>query len=280
MNTEELKVRKKALGYTNKMISELSGVPLGTVNKIFSGATDAPRYDTLHAIESVLRERKYHKEKGRFVYNFGDAGSSTLRVEENVLATVYNVQKAPGEYTVEDFDALPDDCRMELIEGNFYDLGWPTLPHQIIAGEIFGQIYNCLSAHPEKRCRAFMTSTAVNLVSDNRTVVVPDLTVVCGPEALSDPAHITGAPDFVLEVLSPSNRDHDLVLKCRLYRENGVKEYWIADPESERLLVYYFPERDLPISYTFDQVVPVGVSDGVCSIDFRCLKDDLSHFRR
>jgi len=89
MTAEELRARKKALGYTNKMVSELSGVPLGTVNKLFSGETSAPRYDTLRAIEAVLKAREFQKDKISYSYSFPEAVSSTARVEESVLATFY-----------------------------------------------------------------------------------------------------------------------------------------------------------------------------------------------
>ena len=107
MTIEELKARKKALGYTNKMVSELSGVPLGTVNKLFSGETSAPRFDTLKAVEAVLKAREFQRSKSSYGYSFPEAVSSTARVEESVLATFYGVHKGSGKYTAEDWAAMP-----------------------------------------------------------------------------------------------------------------------------------------------------------------------------
>ena len=267
MTIEELKARKRALGYTNKMVSDLSGVPLGTVNKIFSGSTSAPRYDTLRAIADVLRAREYQKEGSRFVYSYPEAVGSTARVEESVLATFYNVGRKPGEYTVEDWYALPDDHRMELIEGHFYDLAEPLLTHQNVVLSLSLLFSECAEAHPEKNCWVFVSPVGVRLVPDEKTMVEPDVVVFCGLEYVQDIKCITGPPDLLVEVLSPSNRDHDMVFKQMIYRKYGVKEYWIVDPDKEEVLVYKFFEADLPRSYTFKDNVPVGISGGECSID-------------
>ena len=174
MTVEELKARKKALGYTNKMISELSGVPLGTVNKVFSGSTDAPRYSTLRAIEDVLRAREDH--------------------------------------------------RVELIEGNFYDMAQPSLLHQNVVLSLTLQFKECEKAHPEKKCRVFL-SPVVKLAPDNKTMVEPDVVMFCGDEYIRDLRCISGPPQFLAEVLSPSNRDHDVFLKYSIYKKYGVLEY-------------------------------------------------------
>ena len=114
MTVSEMRKRKKDLGYTNEKISELSGVPLGTVQKIFAGVTDSPRYDTLQALEKV-----FVKEWSMLV--------------ESV--TAYQV-KRQGEYTLDDYYALPDERRVELIDGVIYDLSAPTSIHQLIGSEI------------------------------------------------------------------------------------------------------------------------------------------------
>ena len=114
--TGKMKERKRELGYTYEQIAELSGVPLGTVQKVFSGATASPRYDTLCALEQVFQKKE------------------TLFVKE--VAAVYGVKKQ-GEYTVEDYRALPEDQRMELIDGVLYDMAAPTGIHQVVGGEIY-----------------------------------------------------------------------------------------------------------------------------------------------
>ena len=107
MTVEEMRRRKKELGYTNEKISELSGVPLGTVQKIFAGVTSSPRYDTLMALERLLK-------------------AADNRIEEAVMA--YQIKKQ-GEFTLEDYYELPDERRVELIDGVFYDMASPTSIH-------------------------------------------------------------------------------------------------------------------------------------------------------
>ncbi|MBQ9890543.1 MAG: Uma2 family endonuclease [Firmicutes bacterium] len=229
MTVEELKARKKALGYTNKMISELSGVPLGTVNKVFSGSTDAPRYSTLRAIEDVLRAREYH--------------------------------------------------RVELIEGNFYDMAQPSLLHQNVVLSLTLQFKECEKAHPEKKCRVFLSPVGVKLAPDNKTMVEPDVVMFYGDEYIRDLRCVSGPPQFLAEVLSPSNRDHDVFLKYSIYKKYGVLEYWIIDPDKEQVLVHLLQEQELPKSYTFDDNVPIGISDGLCSIDFSSIKEELHQLK-
>ena len=97
----------------------MSGVPLGTVQKIFGGETKSPRYDTIQALESLFR-------------------GETSAVREEMA--VYGAVKKQGEYTTEDYYALPEDKRAELIDGVFYDMCAPNFVHQRIAGELYHQI--------------------------------------------------------------------------------------------------------------------------------------------
>ena len=164
MTTEELRARKKALGYTNKMISELSGVPLSTVQKIFSGATEVPRFGTLQDIENVLIERR-HPQSSSSNYQFPGRIDSSLRVEESVLATMYNVRKQPGEYTAEDFEALPETRHVELIEGNFYDMCAPSKAHQTVVFYLAQELGKCVDRH-QGDCQIFIAPFGVKLAPD------------------------------------------------------------------------------------------------------------------
>ena len=279
MTTEELRARKRALGYTNETIAKLSGVPLGTVQKVFAGSTKAPRYDTLRAIEDVLTARKYRQTHGGLKYNVPAVDSSTLRVEESVLATFYSTQKRPGEYTIEDYYDLPDDRRMELIEGYFYDMAAPNIVHQLILSELHVQFYNNIDAC-NKDCEVFFAPLDVKLFPDNKTMVQPDLVVICDREKLNNTARVEGAPELVVEVMSPSNRDHDMVLKQKVYRDAKVTEYWIVDPVDRVVSVYDLTGLKLPKTYTFEEKVPIGISGGKCFIDFSRILAKLSRLEQ
>ena len=118
MTIQEMKEKKQEKGYTYAQMAELSGVPLGTIQKIFSGETESPRYGTLQALEKLFVDVSMVQE---------EAG--------------YQVH-TQGSYTVDDYRALPDEQRVELIDGVFYDMASPTFLHQRIAGEIYRQIAN------------------------------------------------------------------------------------------------------------------------------------------
>ena len=110
-------------GYTYAQMSVLSGVPLGTIQKIFSGETESPRYDTLQALEQLFSEKSTVCEEASY------------QADRN------------GSYTLDDYYALPDEQRVELIDGYFYDMSAPTFHHQSIGGEIHRQIANYILEH-------------------------------------------------------------------------------------------------------------------------------------
>ena len=107
----------------------------------------------------------------------------------------------------------------------------------------------------------------VQLNCDNRTMVEPDVIVVCNRDKIIRRC-VYGAPDFIVEVLSPSTKKKDLTIKLNKYTEAGVKEYWLVDPDAKRVMVYRFEEDVVLNIYGFDSKVPVGIFDGKCEIDF------------
>ena len=113
-----------------------------------------------------------------------------------------------------------------------------------------------------------MSPCDVQLDKDNRTMLQPDLFIICGEVDLDAP-HICGAPDLTVEVLSPSTLSRDLILKLRKYQKAGVKEYWIIDPEYRVVMVYDLSQEPAVMeSYDFDSVIPIRLSGGSCKIDF------------
>ena len=113
----------------------------------------------------------------------------------------------------------------------------------------------------------FVAPVDVQLDKDNRTMVQPDVLVVCDQSKMKEHC-VYGAPDFVVEVLSKSTRKKDMYLKLDKYRNAGVREYWMVDPKSKRVIVYEFENEDRPVIYEFDGKIPVGIYDGKCVIDF------------
>lgn len=144
-------------------------------------------------------------------------------------------------HTLDDYYALPDDLRVELIDGKFFVMESPTSFHQLAAGEIYYQIQNSLKEN-KGDCMAFISPVDVRLDCDDRTMVEPDVIIVCDRKKI-ERWGIMGAPDFVLEVLSPSTSRKDSVLKLKKYINVGVKEYWMIDPRSMKLVVFNLTER-------------------------------------
>lgn len=248
MTIEEMKQRKRELGYTNERVAELSGVPLGTVQKIFAGITLAPRYETLQALERIFRS------------DTDFCGSPVCE------STAPYCVKKPGEYTLEDYRALPEDRRAELIDGVIYDLSSPTCSHQMIQLDIGRQLADYIDSR-QGACIPFTAPADVQLDMDSRTMVVPDVFVVCDRSKITR-SHLLGAPDLIIEILSPSTWRKDAYLKLEKYAVAGVREYWLVDPERLKIMVYDLEQNVLAQLYTFSDQVPVAIFDGDCKIDF------------
>lgn len=140
-----------------------------------------------------------------------------------------------NRYTLADVLSWPEEERAELIEGAPVSLAPPSRVHQEIVSELTRQLGNYLEG---KKCRVYPAPFAVRLFEkdgdrpeDVDTMVEPDLSVICDPNKLDD-AGCKGAPDLVIEVLSPSTQRHDRLTKYNLYQRAGVREYWIVDPSA------------------------------------------------
>jgi len=134
-----------------------------------------------------------------------------------------------GEYTYADYAGWDDEKRYELIDGFVYMMSSPSEAHQTISLELSRQLGNFLRGNP---CKAFVAPFDVCLFGkgdSDTTVVQPDLLIVCDKSKL-DGRRCNGAPDMVVEILSPSTASKDRLLKFKKYLEAGVKEYWIVDP--------------------------------------------------
>ena len=189
-------------------------------------------------------------------------------------SSVANGAKHQGEYTIADYYALPDERRVELIDGELYDMAAPTAEHQLILGELYMQFRACAQAHGMP-CRVFLSPCDVQLDSDDKTMVQPDLFVLCREFDLKT-RYIIGAPDLTVEILSDATRSKDLILKTYKYKNAGVREYWIIDPAGKQVLVYDFSSEDLiPQRFSFFDEIPVHISDGKCVIEFRRISREL-----
>lgn len=159
-------------------------------------------------------------------------------------------------YTVRDIEALPEGERAELIDGKMYMMATPTLTHQELLGWLYFKIrlYIMEKGGP---CRVILSPFAVYIKDDEHNYVEPDVTVICDLNKL-DEKGCHGAPDWVIEIVSPSSKTMDYIRKCTLYEAAGVREYWIVDPKERMVMVYDFAQGTLK-QYAFSERVKAGI---------------------
>ncbi len=171
-------------------------------------------------------------------------------------------------HTYGDYLTWREDVRYELLDGVAYLMSpGPDLAHQELAGEIYHQVRGALSGKP---CRAFIAPLDVRLPVRNEvdelidTVVQPDVMVVCDETKL-DKRGVRGAPDWVVEVISPSTASHDQVRKRRIYERAGVREFWLVHPADRVLFVYRLQGSEFgkPDTQALEGDTPVGILPGV-----------------
>lgn len=173
------------------------------------------------------------------------------------------------EYKIEDIYGLPDGQRAELIDGYIYMMAPPSREHQDISMALSHMIKDFILSN-KGACAVYAAPFAVFLNEDNRNYVEPDLSVICDREKLTEDG-CNGAPDWVIEIVSKSSRQMDYMRKLFKYRSAGIREYWIVDPEKDRITVYNF-EVGTTEEYQMQDMVPVGIFDGF-RIDFSQITD-------
>lgn len=260
MTLKEMNNRREKLGYSYERVAELSGVPVETVQKILDGIIESPDYATLRALERVLQPTKEE------TYDWENDTS----VRES--ATSYGVKKQ-GMYTVEDYYELSKDERLELIDGVLYNMSSPSSIHQVITGKIYNKLENYIMGK-KGQCIPIISPMDVQLDCDDKTIVQPDVMIICDREKIQKGV-VYGAPDFVVEVLSPSTGRRDKSLKVSKYMGAGVREYWLVDPKKKNIIVYTEDgEGDCDIYiYTFENEVPVRIFNQDCKINFKEIYD-------
>ena len=161
-------------------------------------------------------------------------------------------------YTIDDIYALPDGERAELIDGKIYYMAPPNTKHQRLLNFISTEI-NMYIRKNNGECEVFPAPFAVFLNKNEKNYVEPDISIICDKNKITDKG-CQGAPDWVIEIVSPSSKTMDYFTKLFKYRTVGVREYWIVDPIKELVSVYQF-EKETMEQYTFGEDVPVGIYD-------------------
>lgn len=182
------------------------------------------------------------------------------------------LKKEKRIYTFADYITWPDDELWEIIDGVPYNMTPPTLNHERVSGALFNKFYNYLEG---KTCEVFSAPFGVRFPKEDepdeyiKNALMPDITVVCDKKKLDDRG-CRGAPDLIVEILSPSTAKRDIKAKRHLYQRSGVKEYWIADPLHKTLQVYKLDKEGkygFPETYGEDDKIKVGIFNDELEIE-------------
>lgn len=164
-------------------------------------------------------------------------------------------------YTIDDIYALPDGERAELIDGRIYYMAPPNTRHQRILSFLHLEIGNYIRKN-KGGCEVFPAPFAVFLSADDSQYVEPDISVICDKNKLNEHG-CSGAPDWIVEIVSPSSRPMDYYTKLSLYRSAGVREYWIVDPMKQVILVYDMEHAAAPVIYSFSDKIKANIYENL-----------------
>ncbi len=277
MTIDEMKRIKDERGYSFTQISEYSGVPAITLRKIFCGQTKNPRPATLAAVERVLTsdENIYTGKAHEYDQNRAEIIGGERSLKENGVVYGAKTDGAPQDYAKADSatwgyakvdNATQGDSRTEIIDGKAFAINAPDIMHKDIISYIHMEIYSYIRKS-KCTCRVYESPIDVQLDQSNKTMVEPDLVVICDTDKIRQ-NHIAGAPDFILEVLSESTRRKDMLLKSYKYLEAGVREYWMIDPDKRTLIKYDSESDDMtPTVKPLKGIEPLDIFEGKLKID-------------
>lgn len=176
----------------------------------------------------------------------------------------FTMLKGEKGYTVADIEALPEGERAELIDGELFRMDAPTWAHQEIQMALSAKIWNFITEH-RGPCRVMPAPFAVYIKRDKLNYVEPDISVICDEEKKSEKG-CQGAPDWMIEIVSPSSKTMDYERKVKLYREAGAREYWIVDPETQTVTVYDFEQEVRPEGITASRLVDDASGEQTASV--------------
>lgn len=160
-------------------------------------------------------------------------------------------------YTVEYIYSLPEGQRAELIDGQIYNMDPPSRLHQELVAQFTKIIGNYIDSH-NGQCKIYPAPFAVFLNADDRNYVEPDISIICDKDKLDDHG-CNGAPDWIIEITSPSDPQRDYGIKLFKYRTAGVREYWIVNPQKKTVMVYDFEKNLFSNQYNFDDDISVCI---------------------
>ena len=163
------------------------------------------------------------------------------------------LQPQPQITTYEQYEAFSKERRIEVFDGQIFDMASPSQEHQTILTELLVAIRNYLRKKGGG-CRVFPAPFDVKLFNNPLTVVQPDLMIICDKDKL-DGKRCNGAPDFIIEIVSASNPSDDYIRKLYYYKNAGVREYWIVNPMKKTVTVFDMEKEEKSNQYDFDDTI-------------------------
>lgn len=245
------KERMDELNITKEQLSLLSGVSVEMIEHYLTDRIEFLTPESQTALEHVLFKK--------------NPASQITAVKEDSAA--YNVRQQ-GEYTIEDYYAISEVYRVELIDGRIIRMEGPSSEHQYFLFKV-ATLFQKYIEKNHGNCIVLPAPLNVQLDCDDKTMIQPDISIICDKSKIRKKV-IFGAPDLVVEITSPSTRRHDYYTKTSKYLSADVKEYWIVDLQKQKVIVYYTDkyDNDTDIAiYSFDQPIPVQLYDGELTID-------------
>ncbi len=219
------------------------------------------KYLKLALEEEIIITRNGKKVARLMGYN----RENEAEVKEEAVPYGYDGMKVSYEKFKEISEA--SDSRYEYIDGRIYLLASPAVNHQRVIRKIFGKF---ISWFDNKDCEPFTSPFDVTLyrrekTAENINIVQPDILVICDQENINEDDRYMGIPELVVEVLSATNKNHDLIRKLELYRTTGIKEYWIVNPFSKEISVYTFSEENIEEIITFKnkEIIKSAIFEGL-----------------
>lgn len=284
MTVEEIRKRKKRLKLTTQQLALLAELPLSTVSKILTGETKNPSYLTIEKLEATIekeemlaRVKAYQEAMHRyFIEHPEDEGNQ--KKFEKLYREQNNLNDAPIPYavtkdeiygnlalhnqrmTVTELGRMGENRDLQLMDGKLIVSEMAGVNHQRMVKKLGRAISNYAEKNRGK-CEVFDVGVNVYLDEDEYTLVIPDIAVVCDESKVSEQG-IFGAPDWVLEIVSPSTRQNDYHKKLHKYMDAGVREYWIVDMDRQMVSVCINGEPMQVTIYGFDDKIPVGIYGG------------------
>lgn len=175
--------------------------------------------------------------------------------------------------TLEQYEALPENKRAEVFDGVIHDMASPSRIHQALLLEL-SSLLNSYVKSQKGTWSVFPAPFDVKLSDHPLTIVQPDIMIVCDKNKL-DENRCNGAPDFIIEIVSPGNPSDDYIRKAYYYKNYGVREYWIVDPRRKTITVNYFEGNIVSVQYPFDSILKVNIYEDLF-INFSEIADTLN----